>query len=249
MSFIIFIPHFRLPPISPRTGRADKQKDNGAGDEISTNDGHGERWVAFLETPSRPRRKDSLALRFEERARTTYYLLQDVDGRPPCECAGTFCERARIFVNVHEYLRTCTNICECARIPTNVWENARVFLGRTGNFRATYTRPISTQVIYYVARREHMSHLHIAWYRKGERGLPMAAANMRNRSTMEHPRGFFWARGDSGQRKRGFQRKSGVPFETTGVPRLELVLTPFKCLNSENEFEGYRAYQWMPVYR
>lgn len=142
MSFIIFIPHFRLPPISPRTGRADKQKDNGAGDEISTNDGHGERWVAFLETPSRPRRKDSLALRFEERARTTYYLLQDVDGRPPCECAGTFCERARIFVNVHEYLRTCTNICECARIPTNVWENARVFLGRTGNFRATYTRPI-----------------------------------------------------------------------------------------------------------
>lgn len=35
------------------------------------------------------------------------------------------------------------------------------------NFRPTYTR-----VIYYVARAEHMSHLHIAWYRKRSPRLP-----------------------------------------------------------------------------
>lgn len=39
------------------------------------------------------------------------------------------------------------------------------------NFRPTYTR-----VIYYVARGEHMSHLHIAWYRKRGSRLPTVRA-------------------------------------------------------------------------
>lgn len=46
------------------------------------------------------------------------------------------------------------------------------------NFRPTYTR-----VIYYVARGEHMSHLHIAWYRKLGLATSDGASNMWKIST------------------------------------------------------------------
>ena len=100
-----------------------------------------------------PRRKDSLALLVRgARKRRVLSLYK------PWNRAHGFVDWPRPFPPV---------CCVCVR----PWRD------QCGNFRPyLYNRTSSTRVIYYVARREHMSHLHIAWYRKREPPLPTAAA-------------------------------------------------------------------------
>jgi len=99
----------------------------------------------------------------------------------------TVCHRARLVRDVFLIKSTYYPVSGQTRIVVHTYEPVtrvtflRVRTSRGGvrgacvahtragvrNFRPTYTR-----VIYYVAWAEHMSHLHIAWYRKRSPRLP-----------------------------------------------------------------------------
>lgn len=105
--------------------------------------------VSYLfKTPLR--RKDSLPSRTH--ARTLSFLRGVPDKKHVLSRKtgrhGSSCTRTRLVTRV---------TCLCARTSRDGVHGACVAHTGVRNFRPTYTR-----VIYYVARREHMSHLHIA---------------------------------------------------------------------------------------